>query len=269
MAIDCWGREILVTRDFEVKLASYKNGNNNGSIPVNLYIVLSYRECETEPVPVFLDECGCGDRSEPNRIRETFNIDVLTGEDFDGNELLEYKRDRIVSAGEVPDVTDHELKEFNGAITVRTLKGEFTKKLNTYGPNAKVAKLIQDINSSAAKVNMKYIDDESKFAIATENDGDIIILGEKGDKPFFSAIKMPAFHTERGYKLIEACPDCSRNTKIILAEIGGYDKVKGDYLDPSKPEFKEPAYTIDNLSHRKTLPRAELLNKLITYLMFK
>lgn len=42
-----------------------------------IYIAIRYRECYTEPVPSLYSECGCDDKCEPNRIKETFEIKVL------------------------------------------------------------------------------------------------------------------------------------------------------------------------------------------------
>lgn len=261
LAIDCWGREIFVPCALEVELESYKSEDGNGGDkPENLYICLRCQECETEPVPVFLDECGCSETCEYNRIHETFAIDVLTGDDFEDGELDGYKYDRIVSTDEVDVLLETKLtKFFDGSITVKTLSKTFEKKISDYTAESKVKDLIKDIEKGA---KVKVIFEDSKYVISAE---EITILEETGKKPFFSGIKIPAINTDKGNKIIEACPDC-KNARIILAVIKNYKNVDDsskNYLNPTSPDFKIPAYTIDNFSYRKTLPSVELLNKLM------
>lgn len=270
LAVDCWGREIFVPNRFEVELESYKKNGSNGDKPENLYICLRYMECETEPVPVFLDECGCSETCEPNRIRETFVIDVLTGDDFEEGELDGYKYDRIESTGEIDIGTDAILHDFfDGTITIKTLSQTFSKDIpNDYAASDTVQNLIDDIINDTT-VDAKI--EDGKFVLTAGNQGDVIILEETGDKPFFSGVKIPAFNTEKGNKIIEACPDC-KHARIILAEITNYNNVDDpdrSYLDPTHADFKIPAYLVDNFSYRKTLPSVELLNKLMIYHTFK
>jgi hypothetical protein len=274
LAVDCGGREIFVPNNYEVELESYrKNGNGgNGDKPENLYICLRYMECETELVPVFLDECGCSETCEPNRIRETFVIDVLTGDDFEDGELDGYLFDRIVSTDEVEiDPASDKLKDlFDGTIKIKTQKGIIEKNIDNFGNSDKVNKLLKKINDDTA-ANVTITFEDGKFIIKAGEPGDVIILEETGEKPFFSGVKIPAFNTDKGNKIIEACPDC-KNARIILAEITNYSNVdddEGSFLDPTHADFKIPAYTIDNFSYRKTLPSVELLNKLMIYNTFK
>ena len=43
-----------------------------------LQICIRYRECPTEEVPIFYDDCGCdGDRCAPNRVLESYEFDVV------------------------------------------------------------------------------------------------------------------------------------------------------------------------------------------------
>jgi len=47
---------------------------------VPLYVCIRYRECETEFMPAPFDECACNDKDgqQPNRICESFGIDIQT-----------------------------------------------------------------------------------------------------------------------------------------------------------------------------------------------
>ncbi len=87
-AVDCCGREILVTReeyfDFNAKfLANWQKQNSVGQQPDptvshKIQICVSYRECGTEDMPVLFDECSCdGTSCQPNRILESYGFDVL------------------------------------------------------------------------------------------------------------------------------------------------------------------------------------------------
>jgi hypothetical protein len=79
LALDSCGRELHVSEelylDLEQQLAEVPR-DENGQLPAgHLFISLCYRECGTELMPVLFDECGCdGDRCEPNRIREDYEI---------------------------------------------------------------------------------------------------------------------------------------------------------------------------------------------------
>jgi hypothetical protein len=103
MAIDCCGREILVTReeyfDFEAQfLANWQkqygpNAQPDPSAPHKIQICVSYRECGTEDIPALFDDCNCDATScQPNRILESYGLDVLidpktTGTDGQGIEV--------------------------------------------------------------------------------------------------------------------------------------------------------------------------------------
>jgi DNA-binding beta-propeller fold protein YncE len=87
-AIDCCGREILVTNDeyfdFQSRfLAKWQEQNSPTSTPDSttshtIQICASYKECPTENVPALFDDCS-GDTGscQPNRILESYAFDVL------------------------------------------------------------------------------------------------------------------------------------------------------------------------------------------------
>ncbi len=86
-AIDCCGHEVIVRekdylnlwtvkaiKDLREKIAA---GTDDGKSHT-LQICIRYRECETEPVPVLYDECGCADdKCAPNRILESYELSAL------------------------------------------------------------------------------------------------------------------------------------------------------------------------------------------------
>lgn len=91
-AVDCCGREILIEReevfDFrqafvdrwrEARIAAGEevDCDEEPEGEHDFQICLRYRECPTEEVPALFDECGCGDACEPNRILESFELDLV------------------------------------------------------------------------------------------------------------------------------------------------------------------------------------------------
>ena len=76
IALDCYGNEIVVTRDVEINLAS-----NDEVIPEDgktVYVCIKYLECDVEPVPVLVSECSCDDTASKSSIkRETFEYEIL------------------------------------------------------------------------------------------------------------------------------------------------------------------------------------------------
>lgn len=277
LAIDCWGREILVPKDYEVELESYKkNGNNDDKKPENLYVCLSYKECETESVPVFLDDCGCTETCEPNRIREEFKIEVLT---LSEEELDEYRYNKIGSSKELisgPSKVDlskgwdqFDSGKVDGTVTIKTSKGTYTSDaVENY---TSVQALIDEININTTKnptgVKIKYDDKADKFTLLGDSE-DVIILEQTGGNPLFFEIKMIAYHTEY-HKIINPCPEYPTNPRIILATIQEYDQITEAHLDSSKEEFKTAAYIINNFQYRKIVPNIKFLDRVAHYMAKK
>ena len=279
MAIDCYGREILVGGDVQVDLESYKKNGNGSAKPKELYICLSYNECETEPVTVFLDDCGCREECKANRIKETYKIDVLTVDDFAKEDLpanlysVIVSGEKVISGSGKVDLSkgweQFDSGKVDGDITIRTSKKSFTlkeiEKKNT------VQKLIDEINNTTnnkTKVEIKYDDTTDKFILACSDNDEVIILEQTGKNPLFPEFKIPAYHSEYK-KVMNPCPKCPDNTKIILATIENYDKVEGNYLDPNHADFKKAAYTINNFIYRKTAPNMSFIDRVIHYLVKK
>lgn len=280
LAIDCWGREILLTQDFEVELESYKkNGNTSNSKPENLYICLSYKECETESVPVFLDDCGCREQCEPNRIREEFEIDVLTEDDFEEGELDEYLHNKIVSGKKVitgPGIVDltkgweqFDSGKVDGRITIKTSEKSYTSgEINVYNNVQKLMKEINDEAKNQTRIKIKYEGTVDRFTLEHDEKDEVIILEQTGKNPFFFEIKMAAYHTEY-HKILNPCPEFSNNPRIILATIEGYGQINGTHLDSTYENFKTAAYTINNFQYRKVVPQIEFIDRVMHYMVKK
>lgn len=78
----------------------------------------------------------------------------------------------------------------DGTITITTRNGIYhSKEINSaYYPT--IQSLIQEINSSSAKVSLTYDPDKDIFTLRSTVEGDSITLEETGMKPFFSAINI-------------------------------------------------------------------------------
>ncbi len=78
-AIDCCGREILVCEDqlvsLELEFSEYDKPVQEGE--TKFIICIEFRECKTEQVHIPSMACDQKDKSEFNRIRDSFNIRVI------------------------------------------------------------------------------------------------------------------------------------------------------------------------------------------------
>jgi hypothetical protein len=81
VAIDCCGREILVSREQYVRydelLPDSVRHEDATASSHRLQLCLRYVECPTEEVPILFDECVDDDACVPDRILESFAFDVL------------------------------------------------------------------------------------------------------------------------------------------------------------------------------------------------
>ena len=273
LAIDCWGREIFIPKPYEVLLESYKkNGtDNNQPKPKNLYIYLSYKECKTEPVPLFIDECGCNEQFGLNRIHEEFKIELNSPLDVEPDE---FSYSKIVSSQEVSskvknidlnsDWSQFDSGTVDGTITIKDSGNSYTSS-KTIDQYANVQELMDEINT-LSWVSINY-DDDNKFTLELAT-RDVLVLEQTGINPFFYEIKMPAYHTEY-QKLLVPCSNCFDNSKIIIATIEGYDQIGDAQLDSSNPAFKSAAYKINNFEFRKTVPNIGFIDEVIHYLAKK
>src|SRR5438445_1623821 len=85
-AIDCCGHDVIV-RELDcldlwavrkIKELRDKEAAGTDTGEHVLQICIRYRECETEPVPILYDDCGCADdQCAPNRILESYELDVI------------------------------------------------------------------------------------------------------------------------------------------------------------------------------------------------
>jgi hypothetical protein len=82
LAIDCCGREIMVTENKAIPVEELiKDSGLELDGSRDLFIALCYTEKETEMVPVVLPDCDCGSReTAPNRIQEGFSFHLFAEE---------------------------------------------------------------------------------------------------------------------------------------------------------------------------------------------
>jgi len=79
LAIDCCGREILISDDVTQENRTLAESEIEAICPPiqgkeNLLICLEYDECKTEQVDIHLSECGQEEKTEFNRIRDSFRM---------------------------------------------------------------------------------------------------------------------------------------------------------------------------------------------------
>lgn len=78
VALDCCGREIVVTERVKVNIPAMLAPSNDQGNPQGVqHLVLSirYTECKTEYVPALYSDCGCDDKvCDANRIREGYEL---------------------------------------------------------------------------------------------------------------------------------------------------------------------------------------------------
>ncbi|HKP51313.1 MAG TPA: helix-hairpin-helix domain-containing protein [Chloroflexia bacterium] len=125
-AIDCCGHEIIVpekecvdiTQIEAVKNLIFEVDANQRPLTHRLQICLRYRECPTEEIPVLYDDCGCDDTGcAPNRILESYDVDVLVDEPDEPKALLSphFERSFTIPLGEAIAVA---LDEAGGSLYV-------------------------------------------------------------------------------------------------------------------------------------------------------
>ncbi|MFK7695872.1 hypothetical protein [Paenibacillus sp. HJGM_3] len=75
VAIDGWGREIVVGRELlKTDIRELTGYPLDEEGPKTLYLSLEYDETAKEPVPALVNECGCEDITESNRILECYKL---------------------------------------------------------------------------------------------------------------------------------------------------------------------------------------------------
>jgi DNA-binding beta-propeller fold protein YncE len=93
-AIDCCGKDILVAEPEVIDLHAFPAFQDlqkkGGDETHTLQFCIRYRECPTEEIPVLYDECGCDDtQCAPNRILESYAVDLLVDEKIEANKYLQ------------------------------------------------------------------------------------------------------------------------------------------------------------------------------------
>jgi hypothetical protein len=82
LALDCCGNEIPICDQQKVPFDDYSAIVNQMKtkaeyVPDRYVLCLGYRECDAEPVDLPPVDCGCNQRSEYNRIRESFQLKLV------------------------------------------------------------------------------------------------------------------------------------------------------------------------------------------------
>jgi DNA-binding beta-propeller fold protein YncE len=173
-AIDCCGREILVSHDeyFDFKtqfLANWQKQKGPNSQPDDqphrIQICVSYQECPTEDVPALFDDCNCSAAScQPNRILESYSFDVLI--------------DPPAHATDVPGVKVDWDCTVGIENAVRVAKNDATKRLYvlTSDATAKSAALYAVDSSTKSIIASQTFAQFTGLDVAVSSDGDFVYL---------------------------------------------------------------------------------------------
>lgn len=85
-AIDKCGREIIVPRDSEPQAIRSKPAQDpSNSQPTDcdkqdyVHISICFRQCESDPVPVMVDDCGLSTTCSASAIQERYTLEVVDG----------------------------------------------------------------------------------------------------------------------------------------------------------------------------------------------
>lgn len=103
LAIDKWGREVIVTADTApTKIAPPAPGAPPPGGENFIYVCLEYLECETDPAPVLQNECHGGQRCMPDTVHERYKVSTHDG-----------KAPKLMHRCQIPDLTDDDTGEID------------------------------------------------------------------------------------------------------------------------------------------------------------
>ncbi len=101
VAVDCCGNEIVIPENATKEVENWENVDKSS----NIYILLKYSECETEPVPNVSNTSTCEEECCNSRIQETFSL-YATNEEPSKQDVFE-----VISHQDSPDKVADEIKE--------------------------------------------------------------------------------------------------------------------------------------------------------------
>lgn len=109
LAIDKWGREIIVVKDSKpVRVTPVQSGTERHEEEHIVHVCLEYLECAADPVPVIAGECGEGQRCMPDEIHERYKLLVRPG-----------RAPEIGRRCRIPDLTNDDTGEIDYDVLAR------------------------------------------------------------------------------------------------------------------------------------------------------
>lgn len=264
LAIDCCGREILVCEDQYIDLDPIKSECYQEKVKKedlqNLVICLEYNECKSESINSKPEACDQKEKSQFNRIRDSFKISVRCKEDidnynksgrlcpldnrigvwFDWNKV---RREYIDPEDELR-FKEYLLQKYDvdwvrESIIEKDEKDDKKIKV-TMGEN----KISLEINEEKTKVDL--------IINGTWTDEFIVKEKEKNELIVF---KNQTVHHYLCKELKEGCSECPRHSCLILAEV---TIVPSSISNESPQHFK-----IDICSRRKLVYSNPMLYDMI------
>ncbi len=257
LAIDCCGREILVCEDQYIDLNPIKSECHQEKVRKedlqNLVICLEYNECKSESINIKSGACDQKEKSQFNRIRDSFKISVRCKEDINND----IKSGRIcpldnrigvwfgwdkVPGKDEPRFKEYLIQKYNVDWVRKSIIEKDDRTIKVYMADDKKS-LSLEINEEKTKVVLMINE------IWTD---EFIVEKEKQELIVF---KNQTVHHYLCKELKKGCPECPKHSCLILAEVT---------IVPSSIGTESPQHLkIDICSRRKLVYSNPMLYDLI------
>ncbi len=142
LAIDKWGREIIVVNDSKpVKIVPMVTDTCKPGEEKFNHVCIGYLECEADPAPVLASECDGGQRCMPDSIQERYKISVLP-----------CKAPKIPRRCQIPDLTNDDTGEIDYDIMAKWISEKCPKRADN--PCIPLAELEFDDNGKCSGIDI-------------------------------------------------------------------------------------------------------------------
>lgn len=261
MAIDCCGREILVCEDQYIDLDPKKIECHHKNVKKeelqNLVICLEYNECKSESINIKSEACDLKEKSQFNRIRDSFKISVRCKEDI-GNDNRSGSicplDNRIgvwfdwdkVRREDIDPEDELRFKEY----LIQKYDVDWVRESNI-DKDDRIIEVKMDDN----KISLEINEDKTKVVLKINETWKDEFIVEKNEKNELIVFKNQTVHHYLCKELKEGCPECPKHSCLILAEVT---------IDPPSTGTESPRhFKIDICSRRKLVYSNPMLYDMI------
>lgn len=288
-ALDCCGREIVVSEDFKKKIKDVTDFPEEIPEDTTLYLCLQYDECAREQVPVIDNPSSCQEVCEANRILEGFKLFIKEDVPLEAGICSLLYKTKVIYEDDyvtIERITPRWVRP-NEVFTVKLVATKKPDNLNgnlytiteILPPELTLIQGSEDMEfdlSSSDQVENSYV------VKAGGNPGDIEIGGKINNSPIpqeeNSTIsigeepKIQKLINEYFSKESDTCPDCSQSSNETSESIWGYQSSPNN-SNGDEPYIVIAAITVDsnfniidivNAGVRPVVYNNPLLYKLIT-----